>query len=80
MPWVAGREMFPYEKTEEEILSLMCPERGLLDGLWNCWLVWQRKLMTWFQEACIQVLLLSPNDGMILGESLNFPECQFCHL
>ena len=78
--WVAGREMFPYEKTEEEILSSMCPERGPLDGLWNCWLVWQRQLMTWFQKACIQVLLPSSNDRMILQKSLNFPDYRFCYL
>lgn len=40
-------------------------------------LVWPKEHMTWFQKTCIQVLLLSPNDPMILGESLNFPEFYF---
>lgn len=80
MSWVAGRQMFPYEKTEEEILPLVCPERGFLDGLWNCWLVWQRKLVTWFQKAhsfCFSRLMMVWSwVSLLVSLSVTFVICK----
>lgn len=77
--WVAGRQVFPLWKDWREILSLECLRERFLERPLEL-LIWGMagKLVTWFPG--VHCSSLSPNDGMILGESLSFPECHFCHL
>lgn len=84
MSWVAGKEMFPYRKTKEEILSFHKSRAGMGSGSRTAFGIvgWcgRRNIGLGFAKTCIQVLLLSPNDLKILSESLTFSEQQFYHL